>query len=130
MKSIYHDVLAQYSIYAASLGAGAKTGDAIVDLQGYEGALVICFSGALTVDMPFQLMHGDAANLSDAAAVPDADLDGPVPPEPTLLQATDNEVKVFAYRGNKRYLRVDTTTGTGIAGAIIVKGYARHKPVV
>jgi hypothetical protein len=126
VKSLYHDVLASYSIYAASLGAAAKTGDAIVDLQGYEGALVICFSGALTVDMPFQLMHGDAANLSDAAAVVDADLDGL---EPTLAQATDNEVKIFAYRGNKRYLRVDTTTGTGVAGAIIIKHRARHNPV-
>ena len=127
MKSIYHDVLAKLSIYAASLGAGAKTGDAIVDLQGYEGALIICHSGALTVDMPFQLMHGDAANLSDAAAVPDTDLDGL---EPTLLQATDNQVAIFAYRGGKRYLRVDTTAGTGIAGAIILLGFPRHAPVV
>lgn len=127
MKDLYHDLKAVYSIYAASLGAAAKTGDAIVDLQGYEGATIICFSGALTVDMPFQLMHGDAANLSDAAAVPDGDLIGL---EPTLLQATDNEVKTFGYKGTKRYLRVDTTTGTGIAGAIIIKGFPRHAPVI
>jgi len=127
MKDLYHDLLAQHSIYPASLGAGAKTGDAIVDLQGFEGALIVCYSGALTVDMPFQLMHGDVANLSDAAAVPDGDLVGT---EPTLLQATDNEVKTFAYVGTKRYLRVDTTAGTGIAGAMIIKGYARHKPAV
>jgi len=127
MKDLYHDLLPAHSIYPASLGAGAKTGDAIVDLQGYEGALIICYSGALTVDMPFQLMHGDAANLSDAAAVPDSDLIGT---EPTLLQATDNEVKTFGYKGAKRYLRVDTTAGTGIAGALIVKGFPRHAPVV
>lgn len=127
MKDLYHDLLTQHSIYPASLGAAAKTGDAIVDLQGFEGALIVCYSGAITVDMPFQLMHGDAANLSDAAAVPDGDLVGT---EPTLLQATDNEVKTFGYVGSKRYLRVDTTAGTGIAGAMIIKGYARHKPAV
>jgi len=127
MKELYHNVVPALSINPASLGAAAKTGDAIVDLQGYEGALIICFSGALTVDMPFQLMHGDNAALSDAAAVPDADLVGL---EPTLLAATDNEVKVFSYIGGKRYLRVDTTAGTGIGGAIILKHSPRHAPTV
>jgi len=127
MKDLYHDLLAAYSIYPAALGAAAKTGDAIVDLQGYDGALIVCGSGALTVDMPFQLMHGDDAALGDAAAVPDTDLLGL---EPTLLQATDNEIKTFGYKGGKRYLRVDTTAGTGIAFAAIIKGKPRHAPVI
>jgi len=127
MKDLYHDFLPEYSIYPAALGAGAKTGDAIVDLAGFEGAMIVCFSGVITVDMTFQLMHGDAANLSDAAAVPDTDLVGT---EPTLLEATDNEVAHFAYVGTKRYLRVDTTAGTGIGGAIIIKGVPRHAPAV
>jgi len=127
MRDLYNNLLAALSIYPAALGAAAKTGDAIVDLQGYEGALIVCFSGALTVDMPFQLMHGDTSNLADAAAVPDSDLLGT---EPTLLQATDNEVKTFGYIGAKRYLRVDTTAGTGIAGAMIIKGFPRHAPTV
>lgn len=127
MRSLYKDSEPKLSIYPASLGAGAKTGDAIVDMLGYEKALIICISGALTVDMPFQLMHGDASNLSDAAAVPDADLNGT---EPTLLEATDNEIKTFEYIGAKRYLRVDTTTGTGIAGAAILLIKPRHMPTV
>ena len=127
MKDLYHGLLAAYSIYPAALGAGAKTGDAIVDLQGFEGALIICGSGALTVDMPFQLMEGDESDLSDEAAVADADLLGS---EPTLLEATDNEVKTFGYVGSKRYLRVDTTAGTGIGWAVIVKGTPRHAPAV
>jgi len=127
MRDLYHDFYPDYSIYPASLGAAAKEGDAIVDLQGYEGALIICGSGALTVDMTFQLMHGDAADLGDAAAVPAADLLGT---EPTLLAATDNEIKTFGYIGQKRYLRVDTTVGTGIGWAAILKGKPRHAPVV
>ena len=124
MKDLYHNLLAAHSIYPAALGAAAKTGDAYVDLAGFEGALIICYSGALTADMPFQLMHSD--DHVTFTAVDDADLLGL---EPTLLQATDNEVKTFGYKGNKRYLRVDTTTGTGIAGAMIVKGFPRHAPV-
>ena len=126
MRSLYKNALPKYSIYPASLGAGAKTGDAIVDMLGYERALIICGSGALTVDMPFQLMEGDAANLSDAAAVNNADLNGT---EPTLLEATDNEIATFEYKGSKRYLRVDTTTGTGIAWAAILLIKPRHAPV-
>ena len=128
MKDIYHDLLPEHSIYPAALGAAAKTGDAIIDLQGFEGAVVICYTGQITADMTFQLMHGDDAALADAAAVPDADLVGT---EPTLVEDTeDDTVKSFGYVGNKRYLRVDTTTGTGIAGAIIAKTNPRHAPAV
>lgn len=126
MRDLYHNLLGAHSIYPASHGA-AKTGDAIIDLQGFEGALIICYSGALTTDTVFELKHGDQPNLSDAAAVPDGDLIGT---EPTLLAATDNEIKTFGYIGSKRYLRVDTTAGAGIAGAIIVKGFPRHAPTV
>jgi len=126
MKELYHDSLPKYSIYPASIGAGAKTGDAIVDRQFYEKVLVIVGSGAITVDMPFQLMHGDESDLSDAAAVPDADLIGT---EPTLLEATDNEIKSFEYTGTKRYLRIDTTAGTGLAVGIILLHGPRHAPV-
>jgi hypothetical protein len=125
-EKLYHDALPYLSINPASIGAGAKTGDAIIDTQGYEEALVIVASGALTVDMPFQLMHGDESDLSDAAAVPDADLVGS---EPTLLEATDNEIASFSYVGTKRYLRVDTTTGTGLAVALILLSKPRHAPV-
>jgi len=127
MRDLYHDFFAAYSILPAALGAAATTGDYIIDLQGFEGALIIVGTGVITVDMPFQLMHGDDSALGDEEAVPDADLLGS---EPTLLEATDNEIKTFGYVGNKRYLRVDTTGGTGIGWAVIVKGIPHHAPVV
>src|SRR4030042_1429652 len=111
MRDLYNNLLGAPSIYPASLGAAAKTGDAYVDLQGFQGALIVCYSGLLTVDMPFQLMESD--DHVTFTAVADGDLLGT---EPTLLAATDNEVKSFGYVGAKRYLRVDTLSGTGIAG--------------
>jgi len=123
-KAILYDFLtAEASIYPASHGA-AKEGDAIIDMQGYERALIICYSGAVTTDTVFELKHGDASDLSDAAAVSASDILGS---EPTLAAATDNECEQFEYIGTKRYLRVDTTAGAGIAGAIIVKGNPRHE---
>lgn len=126
MKDLYHDYVVEHSIYPAD-HAAAKGGDAIIDLQGFEGALVICYSGLLTTDTVFALEHGDESDLSDAADVPDSDLLGS---EPTLLAATDNEVETFGYIGSKRYLRVKTTAGAGIAGAKIMKGIPRHAPAV
>ena len=127
MKDLYHDYLAEHSLYPVSL-AGAANGDAIIDLQGFEGALIVCYTGAITVDTVFELKHGDDSGLTDAEAVPDSDLLGS---EPTFLNATeDDTVKTFGYIGSKRYLRVDATAGTGIAGAMILKGIPRHAPAV
>lgn len=126
MRSLYKDALPKYSIYPASIGAGAKTGDAIVDTLGYERALIICGTGAITVDMPFQLMEGDESDISDAAAVADADLNGT---EPTGEADDDNEIFTFEYKGSKRYLRLDTTAGTGLAFGAILLIKPRHAPV-
>ena len=124
-KELYHDAKPFLSIYPVDQ-TGANSGDAIIDTQGYEGALIVCASGALTIDTVFALEHGDAANLSDAADVPDADLVGS---EPTLLAATDNEIKTFSYIGTKRYLRIKTSAGSGLIVAAIILHHPRHAPV-
>jgi len=127
MKDLYHNLLAEHSLFPVSL-SDAANGDAIIDLAGYEGALVVCYTGSITGDVTFELKHGDESNLSDGAAVSDSDLIGS---EPTFANLTeDNAVKTFGYVGNKRYLRVDATAGVGIAGALVIKGYPRHAPVV
>lgn len=123
-KELFHDALPALSIYPVDQ-TGANSGDAIIDTQGYEGALIICMSGALTVDTVFALEHGDDSGLSDAADVPDAQLVGT---EPTLLAATDNEIKSFAYIGGKRYLRVKTSAGSGLIAGVIVLHNPRHAP--
>lgn len=123
-EKLYHDALPKLSIYPVDQ-SGANSGDAIVDTQGYEEALIVVASGALSVDTVFALEHGDAANLSDAADVPDAELVGS---EPTLLAATDNEIATFSYIGSKRYLRVKTSAGSGLIVAAILLSKPRHAP--
>ncbi len=124
-KTLYSDSKPFLSIYPVDQ-TGANSGDAIIDTLGYESALIVCASGALTVNTVFALEHGDAANLSDVADVPDSDLKGS---EPTLLAATDNEVATFSYIGKKRYLRVKTSAGSGLIVAMIILHHPRHAPV-
>lgn len=132
MRDLYNNLLTEISLFLQVLTAAAN-GDAIIDLQGYKGALIQVFSGTITdgTSYEFELKEGDEANLSDAAAVADDDLEGD---EPTFLAADDDEVKEFGYIGSKRYLRLDlkTVVGSpstgGVFGAAVVKGFARHAP--
>lgn len=133
LKDLYHNLLGELSIHAQALTAAAN-GDAIIDLQGFEGALIIIGSGTITdgTSYEFELKEGDASNLSDAAAVAAGDLIGS---EPTFLAANDDILKAFGYIGNKRYLRVDlkTVVGSpstgGVFFALVIKGFPRHAPV-
>lgn len=86
----------------------------IVDRHGYESVTFALVSGVLVdADATFAvtLEHGDAANLSDAAAVDAVDMVG------TLALASfafgdDSECRKLGYLGAKRYLRL-TITPTG-----------------
>ena len=134
MRDLYHNLLTEISLYLQALTAAAN-GDAIIDLQGYEGGLIQVFSGTITDgdNYTFELKEGDESDLSDAAAVADADLIGS---EPVFAAADSNKVKVFGYIGTKRYIRVDLKSCTGspstggVFGAAVVKGIPRHAPVV
>jgi len=134
MKQIYKDLVPEISLNVQALTAAAD-GDSIIDLQGYEGALILVAAGTITDGTlyTFELKEGDESNLSDAAAVADADLVGS---EPDFAASEDDSVQAFGYIGSKRYIRVDlkTVTGSpstgGVFGAIVVKGLPRHQPAV
>ena len=64
---------------------------------------------------------GDAANLSDAAAVADADLLG-TEALASFQFDDDNEVRKIGYIGNKRYCRVTITPAGNAAGNIFIAG--------
>ena len=96
----------------------------IVDLQGFGSAEFVIAIGANTdTDATFAVLveEGDVANLSDAAAVADADLLG------TELLAgfqfdDDNEVRKIGYRGHRRYVRVTVTPSGNNSGNIFLAG--------
>lgn len=92
----------------------------ILDTRGAGSAMLAIMIGANTdADATFTVLmeHGDAANLSDAAAVADEDLNG------TEVLASfqfddDNECRKIGYTGSKRYIRATITPANNGAGNI------------
>src|SRR5574343_459113 len=97
----------------------------IIDRQGYDSLTYVIATGSIAdADATFTVLleEGDASNLSDAAAVADADLIGT-----EVLAAfqfdDDNECRKLGYKGNKRYTRL-TITPVGNASAALLAAVA------
>jgi hypothetical protein len=107
----------------------------IVDTAGYESVTFVLQIGANTdADATFTVLFedGDAANLSDHAAVDDAFLIG-TEALASFTFADDNECRKIGYKGNKRYCRVTVTPADNGAGniymaAVWLLGHMRHAP--
>jgi hypothetical protein len=97
----------------------------IIDVAGYQGLVFLIMLGAIAdADATFVALveHGDAANLSDAAAVPDAQLTG----TETLAGftfAADDKTRKIGYVGGKRYVRL-TVTPSGNSGNVFLSAIA------
>lgn len=103
----------------------------IIDMQGADGLTFVILTGAIAdVDATFTVLveHGDAANLSDAAAVPDEQLVGT-----EVLAAfqfdDDNECRKIGYRGGRRYVRL-TVTPVNNASAALLAAVAVLRPTL
>lgn len=99
-----------------------------VDLQGYEGAMVVIHAGTVTDGTYTAEVQESDSVSADFVAVADADLDGT---EPAITTSNDDGVHVIGYKGNKRYIRVKLTasgspsTG-GTIGVTVLKTNPRH----
>jgi len=98
-----------------------------IDLQGYDGALVIINADTITdgTHTPKVEESADNSAWNDAAA---ADLVGTA-----LVAITAASVQKISYVGAKRYIRVTvtvagTTTG-GKYNAVVVRGLASQQPL-
>lgn len=98
---------------------------AIIDTAGYESCELALVVGTLTdADATFAVLveDGDAANLSDAAAVADAQLLG-TEALASFTFADDNETRKIGYVGGKQYVRV-TVTPSNNTGDLYLAGMA------
>lgn len=83
---------------------------AIVDTQGLNGLVFVIITGTITATAAntFAVLveYGDQSNLSDAAAVPDAELNG-TEALAGFTGADDNELRIIGVQlGGKRYIRL------------------------
>ena len=110
-----------------TISSDTTTAGDIIDMQGFEALTFVFQTGTVTDgDYTVLIEEGDAANLSDAAAVADSDLIGTEADASFTADTDDNAVSSIGYRGGKRYVRlsiVSTNTSSGaVVGAIAVKG--------
>ena len=108
----------------------------IIDRQGFTGLeFAIATGSRADADATFTtlLEHGDAANLSDATAVPDDQLLG-TEADASFTFANDDETRKIGYAGNKRYVRLTITpaanASAGLLSAVALLGGAADAPVV
>lgn len=105
----------------------------ILDTANFNAAEFVGLFGAIAdADATFTVLveHGDAANLSDAAAVADEHLLGL---EAMSLQFdSDNKTFKIGYIGPKRYVRVTVTpagnSGNVFLAGVWIQGHARKGP--
>lgn len=93
----------------------------IIDRQGYGALEFVIATGSLAdADATFTVLveHGDIANLSDAAAVPDEDLLG-TEVLAAFTFAEDDKIRKIGYRGIKRYARLTITPVANASAALL-----------
>jgi hypothetical protein len=111
--------------------AQAEVG-AEVDLQGFEGALILIPVGLWTdATHTFTVTECDTSG-GTFTAVAAEDLLGTL--TPVTSTATDQRMLMAEYRGSKRFIKItNTVTGSpttgAIVGAFVMRHHARHMPV-
>jgi len=130
MKDMHNNIHVKRVISPVSeAGTTALVGE-IVDIQGFEALEYVIATGSIAdADATFTVLleEGDVANLSDAAAVADADLLGT-----EALAAfqfdDDNEVRKLGYKGHKRYTRLTITPVANAPAALNPAGATPSPP--
>lgn len=121
MKDLHNSIKTSRAISPVSVADNTAAVSQILDTANFNAHELIIATGSIAdADATFAVLieEGDASNLSDAAAVADADLLG------TEAQASfqfddDNETRKIGYIGSKRYIRA-TITPTGNASAALI----------
>lgn len=106
----------------------------IIDMQGFKSLVWLIVLGTM-VDAAFTTVflmeHGDDSGLSDAAAVPDSQMD-PTEVIAAFDQADDDSVRKFGYVGEKRFVRLTITpsdnTGDLPIAVVALLGDADRRP--
>lgn len=128
MEDLHNNIAPKRVISPVSVADNTAQVGQIIDRQGFESLEYIIATGSLAdADATFTtlLEEGDAANLSDAAAVADKDLLG-TEALAGFTFADDDKVFKLGYKGNKRYTRLTITpannTGAAVLSAVAVLG--------
>jgi hypothetical protein len=133
MQDLVNNIYPKRALSPVSVSDNTAQVSQIIDRAGFESLTFVIAAGAIAdADTTFTVLveHGDAANLSDAAAVSDSMLIGT-----EVLAAfqfdDDNECRKIGYIGDKRYVRMTITPANNASAALLsavaLLGHARSQ---
>lgn len=136
MKDLHNNVKFSRAISPVSVADNTAQVSQILDTANYAANELAILTGSIAdADATFTVLieEGNAANLSDAAPVADADLLG-TEAGASFQFDSDDQTRKIGYIGSKRYIRATITPANNIAAALIaavwVQSGARKAPVV
>lgn len=121
MRDLHNNIDVKRVISPVSVADNTAQVGQIIDRQGFDALEYVIAAGSLAdADATFTalLEEGDASNLSDAAAVADADLLGTEALASFTFASADKVFKL-GYKGNKRYTRLTITPGANLSAALL-----------
>jgi len=134
MRDLYSTLTFRRAISPVSVADNTAQVSQIIDRQGFDSLVFAIATGSIAdADATFTVLveDGDAANLSDAAAVVDAELNGTEALAGFQFDS-DNQTRKIGYIGNKRYIRLTITPAANASAALIsaiaVLGNANLQP--
>jgi hypothetical protein len=134
MRDLMNNIHAKRAISPVVVTDNTAQVSQIIDKLGYDSLTFVIDLGTLSdADTTAVVLveDGDAANLSDAAAVVDAELLGTEALAGFQFD-DDNECRKIGYIGHKRYVRLTITpsgnTGNIPVSAMAILGHPRSAP--
>ena len=121
MKDLHNNIAPKRVISPVSVADNTAQVGQIIDRQGFNAIEYVILAGSLAdADATFTVLleEGDVSNLSDAAAVADADLLG-TEALASFIFSDDDKVFKLGYKGNKRYTRLTITPGANASAALL-----------
>ncbi len=125
MKDLHNKIDVRRALSPASVADNTAQVSEIIDRAGFESLEFVIATGSLGdagAEFTVLVEDGDASNLSDNAAVADAELLG-TEALASFIQSDDDKVFKIGYVGSKRYVRL-TITPTNNATASLIAAVA------
>lgn len=137
MKDLFNSINPKRAISPVAAVDNTAIVGQIIDRQGFDSVTYLLATGNLPdIDATYTVLleEGDAANMSDAAAVADSDLLG-TEVLASFTFAADHKCFKLGYKGIKRYTRLTLTPANLAAGAelvcvIAVMGHPEQAPTI
>jgi hypothetical protein len=130
-RDLHDNITVRTAIAPVSTAINSAIVSAIIDRQGYESLEFVILSGLITsgtATFTVSVAHGEAANLSDAAAVDPTQLLG-TPAGSSFTFANPSSAFRIGVINGKRYVQLTITVANNAAAALLAAVAVLGHPV-